>query len=396
MIQPTPSRILAVDDSSDNLLLIETLLEDLEEYQLHCVDSGPAALESILACPPDLILLDVMMPDMDGYEVTRQIREWTNLGFIPILLLTAHRQADVAVGLDAGADDFIRKPFKVEEFMARIRSLLRLKHSIDQQEKVLRQRDDFVARLTHDLRTPLIAANRVLEFCSRGTYGNTVEEIRPHIQGVVDNNQQLLHMVNTLLEVYRHEANRKKLTRVRLDVREVLKDVTQQLTPLAEDKQINLELSCNQELLAENSQGFELMGDRIELNRVFTNLVGNAIKFTNAGSIHLRVDRQRAGQIDPDLRPEAKAEEYVVVSVTDTGVGIPPRELETIFDWFRPGAHVNSGSGLGLHLSQRIVQLHQGSIDVTSRLGEGTTFQVYLPSLTSSSLQNLSTCSEAR
>jgi DNA-binding response OmpR family regulator len=154
-------RILAVDDNPDNLVLLQTILE-VEGYEVGLVDNGMDALEQVVESPPDLILLDVMMPGMDGYEVTRRIRKNPEISYIPILLITAHHDASVVEGLDAGADDFIRKPFNHEELLARVRSMLRLKHSIDEQQKMARQREDFVSRLTHDLRTPLVAADRML------------------------------------------------------------------------------------------------------------------------------------------------------------------------------------------------------------------------------------------
>lgn len=128
-------RILAVDDTRDNLILVQTILES-EGYEIDLVADGVSALQHIEQSPPDLILLDVMMPGMDGYEVTRRIRKNPNLNvsYIPILLITAFHESSVVEGLDAGADDFIRKPFDTDELLARVRSLLRLKHSLDEQK----------------------------------------------------------------------------------------------------------------------------------------------------------------------------------------------------------------------------------------------------------------------
>ncbi|WAL60753.1 response regulator [Thermocoleostomius sinensis A174] len=124
-----PARILAVDDTPDNLFLIQAILED-DGYEVSFAENGETALAQIEQSPPDLILLDVMMPGIDGYEVTRRIRQNSNLPFIPILLITAYRNSSAVEGLDAGANDFIRKPVDVEELSARVRSLLRLKHTV--------------------------------------------------------------------------------------------------------------------------------------------------------------------------------------------------------------------------------------------------------------------------
>lgn len=127
-------RILAVDDTPDNLFLMQALLED-DGYEVSLAGDGETALAQISQSPPDLILLDVMMPGMDGYEVTRRIRQNSELPFIPILLITAYRRSSVVEGLDAGANDFIRKPVDVEELSARVRALLRLKHSVEEREQ---------------------------------------------------------------------------------------------------------------------------------------------------------------------------------------------------------------------------------------------------------------------
>lgn len=355
-----PARILAVDDSPDNLLLLETLLEDLDEYELTCVENGVKALEFVEDSPPDLILLDVMMPGIDGYEVAQRIRSNETLPFIPILLLTAHEQSSVVTGLDAGADDFIRKPFQLDELMARIRALLRLKQSIDEQQKMLRQRDDFVARMTHDLRTPLIAANRMLQFCLRGSFGQSLTDLSPALGNIVESNDNLLQMVNTLLEVYRHEAGRKQLTLTQVNLYDLCQEVTQTLQALADEKQLALEIKA--------SEGdFCLQGDGMELRRVITNLVGNAIKFTHSGAVTLHLER------------EAEPQKNVILRVQDTGPGMAPEMQRVVFEWFRQGAHVKGGSGLGLHLVHRIVTLHQGNISVQSQVGEGSTFTVSLP-----------------
>ncbi len=171
--------ILAVDDLPDNLFLIELALEK-EGYEVVLVNDGATALAQIEYSPPDLILLDVMMPKMDGYEVTRRIRQNPRLSYIPILLITAHEESNVVEGLDAGADDFIRKPVQIDELQARVRSLLRLKESID-------QRENFVSCITHDLRTPLVATDRMLNLMGNGTFG----EVSPQIKEALT---QILHL----------------------------------------------------------------------------------------------------------------------------------------------------------------------------------------------------------
>ncbi|HEY9881545.1 MAG TPA: response regulator [Leptolyngbyaceae cyanobacterium] len=129
MVSSNDHRILVVDDLMDNLFLLQTLLE-IEGYQVETAQSGRQALCKVWESPPDLILLDVMMPDITGYEVTRQIRQNEALPFIPILLVTAHEDSNAIKGLDMGANDFVRKPIDLDELLARVRSFLRLKKDV--------------------------------------------------------------------------------------------------------------------------------------------------------------------------------------------------------------------------------------------------------------------------
>ncbi|NEQ32928.1 MAG: hybrid sensor histidine kinase/response regulator [Leptolyngbya sp. SIO4C5] len=359
-------KILVVDDLPDNLELVEAILEG-SGYEITCVQSGEAALDAVYRTLPDLVLLDVMMPKMDGYEVTRRLREDKSLPYIPILLTTAHNQPSVVKGLDAGADDFIRKPVEIDELMARVRSLLRLKNSIDEQVEILRQRDDFVARLTHDLRTPLVAANRVLQFCLEGAFGQAPDDMQIAIANILDNNKNLLQMTNTLLEVYRHEAGHKSLTPATIDLRELVENVASELKPLSSEKGLELKLSSSAD------RSYRVIGDRLELRRIITNILSNAIKFTDQGFIEVRLETS-----SQELAGSSQSS-WVQVAIQDTGPGIPPEEQVQIFEWFRPGKHRRSGSGLGLHLSRRIAEMHSGSLTVKSQLGEGSCFILALP-----------------
>lgn len=359
-----PDHILVVDDSPDNLFLVQTILEE-EGYKITLAEDGATALEYVKQSPPQLVLLDVMMPEMDGYEVTKRIRENKNLPFIPILLITAHDHPSVVRGLDTGAEDFIRKPVEVDELLARVRSLLRLKHAIDERDQIARQREDFVSWMTHDLRTPIVAAERMLMLFQQGALGELSPAMQEAMTTMARSNRNLLAMVNTLLEVYRYEAGRKTLTFSPVNVQEVVKEVIQELSPLASEKNLSLSFNSGEAL---NSK---VVGDRLELHRVFTNLIGNAIKFTDKGSVEVRLSNS------PDIsKPDAS---WVVVEVQDTGQGISPEDQKVLFERFRQGSHKRSGSGLGLHLSRKIVETHQGSIELKSELGQGSLFIVRLP-----------------
>jgi len=350
-VQQKTGYILAVDDNPDNLFVIKLALEH-QGYNVKLVHNGYAALAQIQTQPPDLILLDVMMPGMTGYEVTEQIRADKTLPFIPIILITAYEESSSIKGLDLGADEFIRKPVEIDELQARVRSLLRLKETIDRQE-------NYVSCLTHDLRTPLVAANRMLNLIEQGIFGEITKETRQAIGNIVSSNDSLLLMLNNLLEVHCYEVGEKTLSFRPFNLKESLEEVIFRLSPLAEEKNIalNFDATVDRE---------EISGDRLELQRVWTNLIGNAIKFTDSGfvAVSLALSEDRKG---------------IILTIKDTGIGIDPENLATIFDRFRKGNHKRSGNGLGLHLCYQIIKSHRGDIGVASTLGEGSCFTVKLP-----------------
>lgn len=369
-------RLLAVDDIADNLILLQAILEG-EGYEIHCVTNGAAALKQIELDPPDLLLLDVMMPGLDGYEVTRRIRQNLTLPFIPIVLITAHDESNVVEGLDLGADEFIRKPVNQDELLARVRSLLRLKRSIDAQADMSRRQEDFVMRLTHDLRTPLVAADRMLRLFQSETFCPISDDMQEAIAVMIRSNDNLLQMVNTLLEVHRYDAGYKTLTFSTCNLLDLLHEVIEELKPLANDKGLLLTIDATS-LPQEAESCATVRGDRLELRRVFTNLVGNAIKFTEQGIVHVRIAENTIPTMEQSADQPAT---WVVVEVNDTGPGIPPEDQRTIFERFRQGRGKRAGSGLGLYLTRCILEAHQGRIMLFSEPGRGSVFSVYLPSL---------------
>jgi two-component system sensor histidine kinase/response regulator len=366
-------RILVVDDAPDNVLLVQTILEE-EGYEISTADNGFSALRQIDKSVPDLVLLDVMMPGMDGYEVTKRMRQNTELPFIPILLITAHDNASVAQGLDMGADDFIRKPVEMDELLARVRSLLRLKHSVDERNSIALQREDFVSRLAHDLRTPLVAADRMLTLMQQGALGEISLPMRDAFGTMVRSNKNLIDMVNMLLEVYRYEAGRKSLSFAAVDLRQLIAEVAEELAPLADAKGLSLNLNLTES--AESAPIAKYPGDRLELHRLLTNLIGNAIKFTDSGSIDIRLKAANSPAFTSFTNQPLA---WVIIEIQDTGAGISPAEQTKLFERFGPGTHKRSGTGLGLHLCRHIVEAHRGTIEAKSELGKGSLFTIRLP-----------------
>ena len=344
--------ILVVDDLPDNLYLVRLVLEQ-EGHQVVTLSDGNAALAQIEKSPPSLILLDVMMPEIDGYEVTRRIRKNPNLPYIPILLVSAHQQSSAVEGLDAGADEFIRKPFQIDELQARVRSLLRLKETID-------QRDNFVSCLTHDLRTPLVATDRMLSLVTKGCFGAITPQTEEALNNIMNSNHNLLAMLNNLLEVYDYEIGQKFLNFTSFPIGDLIQEIVAELCPVAEKKNLVLNLEQGNEINT-------IDGDRLELRRVLSHLINNGIKYTDQGGITVRLQQS----------PERK--EMILIEVEDTGIGIDQDRQRQLFNRFLRSNHKRSGHGLGLNLSQKIIQSHQGQIEVESVKQKGTLFKIYLP-----------------
>ena len=311
------------------------------------------------------------MPDLDGYEVTAQVRQNQKLSFMPIVLMTDCDTPNLVYQLDCGADDFICKPIKRKYLLAKIRALLRLKSAIDERDRTIAnthqialQREDFVRQLTHDLRNPLLAAHEVLNSLYQGNYGRSLDDFESVIARLMRNNQNLLDLVNTLLAVYEYEAGKKPLSFLRLDLAQLIAEVIEEFNPLAVTKGLTIDLQ-------QRLSPVWVMGDRLELRRVFVNLISNAIKFTDSGSIYVSCCLSDSSQ-------------FVEILVQDTGIGIDPECLSDLFQPFHRENHNCLGTGLGLYLSKQIVEAHQGYIEVKSELGKGCFIKVVLPSGVSS------------
>lgn len=349
-------RILVVDDLPDNLVLVEAMLS-LAGYTVDTAQSGLAALERIQESPPDLLILDVMMPGINGIETTRRLKSQVDLPFIPVLLLTASSNTSLIEGLDAGADEFIRKPVDQNELLARVRALLRFKHSVDERDFIARQREDFVSRLTHDLRTPLVAAERMFTLLLDGALGTIELPVQEAVSTLRTSNLHLLNMTNSLLEVYRYEAGRKQLHCEEIFAQPLFKEIHAEFSPLALLKEVQLVFEIPENLM--------VYADVMELRRIIQNLLGNALKFTDAGGVVSIVAEE--------------VEQGTSIAVTDTGCGIAPTEQVHLFNRFVQGNHFRGGTGLGLHHTKQIVEAHGGRILVHSVPKEGSTFTVYLP-----------------
>jgi two-component system, sensor histidine kinase and response regulator len=362
-------KILLVDDDEVDRMTVQRALKSASfPVQITEAESCADTLSELNQATFDCALLDYRLPDGNGLELVTQIRD-RNIQ-IPLIVLTGQGDDQIAVELlKAGASDYLAKSKVSPGRLAQVlQNALRV-HNAEaaaaiahqQREELLKQREDFISRLTHDLQTPLFAANRMLHFFQEGVFGEIPPAVAQRIPVIIRSNQNLLQMVSNIVEVYGHEAEAKRLNFDPCDVQDILEEVVQELLPLAIGKNIDLSLKV------QDQGSYSALGDFLELRRVFINLIGNSIKFTDVG------------QIQVGLSHSKEPPKTVVITVQDTGSGIAPELQSSLFERFRSGNHKRSNTGLGLYLSRRILDSHQGSISLDSELSVGSTFTIHLP-----------------
>jgi signal transduction histidine kinase len=355
--QVATTSILAIDDQEDNLALLDTLLTSKGFAVLTALD-GPTGLSLAKSARPSLILLDLAMPGMDGFQVLERLRADRATARIPVIVLTANYREPAMVerGLELGATEYLTKPIQMDELVVRIRSALRLAAVEAELEKL---RNDFASMLVHDMRAPLDGIRLALTVLRRQESLDTPRwELLDNALGSLEDVNQLMDdlLQANRLEDAGHEARCHPLSLSALFDRSL-----RALRPLAEERGLAL--------VVEPLEGLPpVMADTALLRRVFDNLIGNAIKFTEAGEVRVRARQE--GQ-------------YVHVSVIDTGPGIPAEAQERIFDRYyhieRRKATRQGSFGLGLAFCDRAVALMGGDIRVISEEGKGAEFLVTLP-----------------
>jgi len=360
-------RILVVDDMAVNVRLLAGILK-LADYDVVMAASGTEALDRLQISAVDVVLLDVMMPEMDGFEVCRRIKAETP--FLPVVMVTALQETtDRVKALEAGADDFLTKPVDEVEVVARVKSLVRLKRQHDELERayadlrrVETMRDDLTYMIVHDLRTPLTSLLTGLQ--SLELLGELSPDQLEVVWMAVTGGQTLLSIINDLLDIGKMESGPVELKRQEIAPGRLIAAAAAQVSALLLDKRLTLRQEAPDALPT-------LHADEDKLCRTLVNLLGNAVKFT-----------PRDGTITLTTRFDA-TEKTVLFSVSDTGEGIPKEAFERIFEKFGQVETRKSGrkmsTGLGLTFCKMAVEAHGGRIWVESEPGKGSTFSFTIP-----------------
>jgi signal transduction histidine kinase len=372
------ARILIVDDEA---ISRETLGEMLitQGYDLVYAADGKQALNQIDQFSPDLILLDIMMPGLNGFDVCRRLKDDARWRHVPVILVTAlDSKSDLVHGLDSGADDFLTKPVNLLELRARVRSLLRIKQQYDEIQAAMGLREDMVHMIVHDMRVPLTA---ILGLSEIAQWDNvTLTELQEDMAMIHGNARRLNAFVNDILTLAKMREGRLTLNPTQINLRDQLSQALNSHRLSAKQKQIGLTLDIAR-----------LAADTVYLDaplfqRVLDNLVSNAIKFAPPEStVTIRLEFPAT----PPPSGGALSKGGAVISSTplpklrlqviDEGSGIDPKYQDEIFEKFvviKDRRKTDAQVGLGLAFCKMVVEAHGGRIYIESNQPKGSIFTV--------------------
>ncbi|MBP3789296.1 MAG: hybrid sensor histidine kinase/response regulator [Prevotella sp.] len=361
-------KILIVDDVVSNVLLLKILLTN-EKFQVCTANCGNMCIEQAKAEKPDLILLDVMMPDISGFDTAVILKKDPETADIPIIFLTAlNNPSDLVHGFQVGANDFLTKPFNKEELVVRVMhqiTLVAAKRLIQKQNEELRatinNRDKMYSVIAHDLRSPMASIRMVLNLVVTSM---SPEVIGPELFELLDKankeSEECHDLLDNLLKWTKSQTGRLNVLLQDLDLNDIIPGVVDIFEMIALTKKIKLQYVGTQAPLV-------VRADNDMLKTIVRNFMSNAVKFSPENSV-IEITMKEEGQ-------------FAKVSVRDHGVGIEPDRLGSIFHKGETtyGTDGEEGSGLGLQLCADFARKIGGDVQVESTLNEGSTFSVFIP-----------------
>lgn len=379
MSQPPPStmlalsgrKILVVDDDRLNIRILGGILKG-ENYVVTEADTAEKALELYAQFEPDLVLLDVMLPGIDGFEACRRLKKTYGDKTAPVIFITAKTQSDdIVTGLEAGGVDYLPKPFKPKEVIARIRAHLNNQILREQAQTLVEQlsranaaKNKFLGMAAHDLRNPLASIRGLSEFLREGAVGPLTPDQVELVDTIHGAAQSMLDMVNELLDVATIESGE---LRVALEPHNLV-DVLAKSVALTNMEAVKKQTRV---VFEPHTTSVVLMIDAPKMKQVVDNLLSNAVKYSPPGSTVTAI---------VGLNAEADS---CYFAVRDQGPGIPENERDKLFkDFSRLSAKPTGGeksTGLGLAICRKIVEAHRGTIAAENLPGRGCEFRVTLP-----------------
>lgn len=365
--------ILAVDDNPANLDLLFDLLDEAGYHVLVAKD-GESAITRAQKTLPDLILLDVMMPGIDGFETCRQLKTHQVTQHIPVIFMTALKETTEKVrGFELGAVDYITKPIQAEEVLARVTIHLKIQRlqrdlteknqelsaALDREKELSALKSRFISMASHELRNPLTILQLSLDLLKRYHTRMSSEKQAQELESMGHTLKHMQNLLDEVLMASKAEAGRFEYKPRRIDASELCQRVFQRFQRMSEHTH-TLRFS-------HENDDFHLSADPELLEHIFSNLLSNAIKYSPAG-----------GNVVFELIREP---ETILCRVHDEGIGISEADQQHLFDAFHRGKNVGDikGTGLGLSIVKEFVKLHHGTISVESEVNQGTTFTVVFP-----------------
>lgn len=368
--------ILIVDDIPKNLQVLSSIL-NTEGYQIAFASGGNQALSVVENTLPDLILLDIMMPDMDGFEVCERLKSNPTTASIPVIFLSGKVETeDIVKGFRLGAVDYVTKPFNAIELLSRVKNHLDLKFSKDaiinynkqlteyqqELEQVIASKDKFFSIIAHDLRGPFSGFIGLSELLVDEYKNLAPEDISSIAESMHKAAKKLFEFLENLLEWSRSQMGKIEYRPSKLDLFDAIDRAFAVLSFTADNKQISLINNIEKNVFVD--------ADNNMLNTILRNLISNGIKFTKPGGF-------------VKIYTEINTNDFITIKVEDNGIGMTEEAKEKVFridsKYSTPGTNSESGTGLGLVLCRELVEKHNGTISVVSEKSVGTIFSFTLP-----------------
>jgi len=378
MIMEKKNSILIVDDDAANLMELNSILQF--DYKLYAVSDGSSALEKAKESLPDLILLDVIMPDMNGFEVISKLKKTDSTKSIPVIFITGlSEEGNESEGLTMGAVDYIRKPFNYDVVKLRVSQQIKivnlqreLVNSANAAEAANKSKSKFLANMSHEIRTPMNAIMGITNILMQND--SLSDEIENSLEMIYASSEMLLGIINDILDFSKIEAGKLSIIPAPYKVASMINDAVHLNMMRIGNRPITFELQIEETIPA------DLIGDELRIKQILNNLLSNAFKYTDAGKVTMSV----AAESKPDSKDIT-----LKFCIQDTGHGMTNEQLKSLFEEysrFNENAKRNiEGTGLGLSIMQRLVKLMNGDIEIESEPGKGTTVIVRLPQGTANS-----------